>query len=155
MLRIDQVDLGELADALADQNAYDVQHLIDPATGQLDLWSDEIGAEEGEDEAPAHLRVIEPISSHEWFQDMADFAAGLSDERYRTRLERALDGRKPFRHFRDAVHDGLPERHLTAWNEFRDARRLRRAVAWLADEGLVPQDDADRFAAAHPDPQVP
>jgi hypothetical protein len=38
---------------------------------------------------------------------------------------------------------------------FRDTRAARRAVEGLLDESLISHDDADRFRAEHPDPDVP
>lgn len=38
---------------------------------------------------------------------------------------------------------------------FREARANRRAVEWLADEGLIPEGDADQYREEHPDPDVP
>ncbi|WP_245757378.1 hypothetical protein [Amycolatopsis xylanica] len=57
------------------------------------------------------LMAINPLPPYVWYQDMADFAEGLSDE-----------------------------------------RANRRAVQWLADNGLVDRDTADLFVAEHPDP---
>jgi hypothetical protein len=42
-----------------------------------------------------------------------------------------------------------------AWHAFRDARASLRAVEWLADEGLIEDGDAARFASDHPEPDLP
>ncbi|MGH3480412.1 MAG: hypothetical protein ACRDQD_26705 [Nocardioidaceae bacterium] len=44
--------------------------------------------------------VIDPIPSYIWYQDMADFAEGISDAVAGRRLARALQGRGAFRRFR-------------------------------------------------------
>ncbi|SOC51067.1 hypothetical protein [Ornithinimicrobium cerasi] len=44
---------------------------------------------------------------------------------------------------------------LTTWHAFRETRANRRAVEWLADEGLIPDDTADKYQQDHPDPDVP
>jgi hypothetical protein len=36
--------------------------------------------------------VIDPLPSHEWFQDMADFADGISDGATGRRLAESLQG---------------------------------------------------------------
>jgi hypothetical protein len=50
---------------------------------------------------------------------MADFAAGISDDRTGRRLARAIEGRGAFRRFKDELHEEYP--HLLAvWHAFRD-----------------------------------
>lgn len=73
------------------------------------------------------------MPSYIWYQDMADFADQVSDERDGRRLARALQGK----------------------GAFRDARADRRAVEWLADNSLVDHDAATRFLEAHPEPSAP
>jgi hypothetical protein len=72
--------------------------------------------------------------SHEGYRDMLDFTDHVTDERLRTRLLDALDGRGAFRRFRDIVH-AEPEAVLTLWTIFSAERTLGRARAWLADHG--------------------
>jgi hypothetical protein len=97
---------------------------------------------------------IDPLPSWVWYQDMADFAETITDERAGRRLLRAIQGRGAFRRFKDELHQeylGL----LPAWYAFRDARATRRAVQWLADNSLIDGEAADRFLASHPDPELP
>jgi hypothetical protein len=44
---------------------------------------------------------------------------------------------------------------IAAWHGFRDVRAERRAVQWLADQGLIDDGEAHSFALDHPDPQLP
>ncbi|MER6665061.1 UPF0158 family protein [Amycolatopsis japonica] len=81
---------------------------------------------------------------------MADFAAGLSDER----LSRVLHGKGAFRRFKNELHDRYPH-HVPVWNAFSDNRTKVRAVEWLAEHALIEEGTADRFAAEHPDPDLP
>ena len=97
---------------------------------------------------------IDPLPSWVWYQDMADFAEAITDERAGRRLARAIQGKGAFRRFRDELHDEHPEL-LPAWYAFRDVRANRRAVEWLADNSLIDDDDASRFLAGHPDPDLP
>lgn len=100
------------------------------------------------------LKPIDPLPSYVWYQDMVDFAERLSDETAGRRLGRAIQGRGAFRRFRAELYEEYPEL-LSAWHEFREVRANRRAVGWLADEGLVREEEADRYRQDHPDPDVP
>jgi hypothetical protein len=69
-------------------------------------------------------------------------------------LARAIQGKGAFRRFRNELYEEYPEL-VPAWNGFRDARRIRRAVEWLLDNSLIADDAADRFLAGHADPDLP
>ena len=101
-----------------------------------------------------NLICIDPLPSHVWYQDMADFAERVSDDRAGRRLARALEGKGAFRRFKDELHQEHPHL-LPAWHAFRDARAQRRAVGWLADNSLIDDDAATRFLDDRPDPDVP
>jgi predicted nucleotidyltransferase len=83
---------------------------------------------------------------------MEDFVACVRDRRARDLLARAISGRGAFRRFKDTLFE-FPELR-EQWFGFHEARMLRRAVGFLVDEGLVSQDDADRFLAELDDPLV-
>jgi Uncharacterised protein family (UPF0158) len=89
-----------------------------------------------------------------WYQDMADFAETITDERAGRRLARAIQGQGAFRRFKDELHQEYPDL-LPAWYAFRDVRARRRAVQWLAGNSLIDDDAARRFLAGHPDPDLP
>jgi hypothetical protein len=66
MLDLARVDLVELVMALSDQDVGEHQSLINPATGSVDVWSDDVGLDgddsvDAEDLDQAALRAIEPI----------------------------------------------------------------------------------------------
>jgi hypothetical protein len=61
------------------------------------------------------------------YQDLADFADGISDERARRRLARAIRGNGAFCQFKDKLHEEDP-RLLPVWHAFLAARAERRAV---------------------------
>jgi hypothetical protein len=156
MLDLNSVDLEELAAALADQSAYDHRWLIDPETGKIVLWTVDLGID---GKTPIDLDeldfpLIEPLPPHVWYQDMADFANGISDERAGRRLARAIEGKGAFRRFRDELHRADPGL-LQVWHPFRDRRAERRAVEWLVDNSLVDDDAAARFLFEHPDLDLP
>jgi hypothetical protein len=157
MLEIDKFDLDEIAFALSDQNLYDEHlNLVNPETGEIVLWTREGGIDGTNpvDLDDLDLIAIRPLPSYIWYQDMADFVDLLSDDRAARRLARAIDGQGAFRRFRAELNEEYPHL-LPAWYAFRDTRAARRAVEWLLDESLISHDDADRFRAEHPDPDVP
>ena len=49
------------------------------------------------------------MPSSVWYQDMADFAEGISDERVGRRLGRVIDGRGAFRRFKAELNDEYPD----------------------------------------------
>lgn len=159
MIGLDQVDLDDIAQALSDQTYDDHRWMLDPATGELHIWSSDTGldgqgpADDDELEG-TDLIPIDPLPSYVWYEDMADFAEGISDDQASRRLARAIRGRGAFRHFKDELYEEYP--HLVSvWFEFRDVRARRRAVEWLLGQGLVDLGEVERYLAAHPDPDLP
>ncbi len=156
MLDPGEFDLEEIAAALASQTDYEYRWLIDPHTGQVAFWTSDTGID-GENPVELDeldLIPIDPLPSYVWFQDMADFADGISDSAAGRRLTQALQGRGAFRRFKDQVYEHHPEL-IGPWHTLRDVRAQRRAVEWLLDQGLIHHDDAQRFASDHPDPSLP
>jgi Uncharacterised protein family (UPF0158) len=157
MLDLGAVDLDTIGTALAQQADYEHWWLIDNRTGEVAFWTSDTGID-GEnpvdlDDLDEHLVAIDPLPSHVWFQDMADFANGITDDRAGQRLARALEGRGPFRRFKDELYRHHPDL-IPDWHAFRDVREQRRAVEWLLDRGLIDEAAGRRFAADHPDPAL-
>ncbi|WP_158602998.1 UPF0158 family protein [Jiangella rhizosphaerae] len=131
------VELDDVADLL-EGDLNDGGGYLDLQTG--DTWplvdgDDGYLADVGvdlDDEPDRWLRV-HPLGSHDGWEDMAHFAAGVTDDRLRGRLDEAIHGRGAFRRFKDAVHQaGVAEQ----WYGFSAERRAGRARAWLAGEGI-------------------
>ena len=151
----DRLDLAGIADALAGQADYEHHSLIDPETGEIVFWTAE-GGIDGQtpvDLEDLDLIGIDPLPSWVWHRDMADFADAITDERAGRRLARAIQGKGAFRRFKDELHREHPGL-LSAWYAFRDARAMRRAVEWLADNSLIDDESAARFLAIHKDPDL-
>ncbi|MGA8046911.1 MAG: UPF0158 family protein [Dermatophilaceae bacterium] len=131
VLDLNAVDVDAIASALADQTDYEHRWLIDPGTGEVVFWTSDTGDGENPVELDEpDLIDIDFLPSHVWYQDMVDFADGLSDDNARRRLGASLQGKGAFRRFRGQLYDGHP--HLASvWHAFRDARAHRRAVEWL------------------------
>jgi Uncharacterised protein family (UPF0158) len=155
VLDLSSLDLGAIATALADQTDYEHRWLINPVTGEVVFWTSDTGidGQNPVDLDELDLICIDPLPSYIWYQDMADFADQISDERAGRRLARAIQGKGAFRRFMAAVHEEYPQL-LPAWYAFRDARAHRRVVEWLADNSLVDDDTATRFLDEHPEPNV-
>jgi hypothetical protein len=153
---LDSVDLGEIATALQDQGGYEHRWLIDADTGEMAFWTEDTGIDGSNpvDLDDLDLIAIDPLPSYVWYQDMADFAEGVSDEQAGRRLARAIVGRGAFRHFKAELHEEYPHL-LPAWYAFQNARATRRAVQWLAERGLVDDEAANRYFADHSDPELP
>jgi hypothetical protein len=156
VLDLGRLDLDQIAAALADQSDYEHRWLINPHTGEVVFWTSDTGidGQNPVDLDELDLVCIDPLPSYVWYQDMADFAEQISDERAGRRLARAIDGRGAFRRFKAELHDEYP-RLLPVWYAFRDSRARRRAVEWLAENSLINDASAGYFLTDHPDPELP
>ena len=72
------------------------------------------------------LIPIDPLPSYVWYQDMVDFAEGISDRTAGERLSRSLEGKRAFRRFKNELYQRHPEL-IPAWHAIRDARARARA----------------------------
>lgn len=156
MLTTDQVDLGDLVEALRHQVDYETRWLLDPRSGKLEYWTRDCGidGQNPVDLEELDLIPIDPLPSHVWYEDMADFAAAISDETASRRLERAIRGRGAFRRFKDELYEEYSEL-VEVWRAFSDARAKKRAVEWLVDSSLVADADAERRLAEIEEPELP
>jgi len=156
VLELGGIDVEEIATALADQTDYEHRWLFDPRTGEVAFWTRDAGID-GENPVEIDeldLIPIEPLPSYVWYQDMADFAGGISDGAAGQRLAAALQGPGAFRRFKNQLYQHHPEL-ISPWHAFRDLRAQHRAVDWLLDQGLIDENAAEKFAADHPEPGLP
>ena len=77
---------------------------------------------------------IESLASHDGFRIMEGFAASLEHGRERDALFHALDRRRPFRSFKDALAAFPDVRE--AWFRYQEGRLREEALAWLRSEGV-------------------
>src|SRR4051794_10900192 len=110
MLDVGRIDVEEIAEALADQTDYEHRWLIDPRTGEVVFWTSDTGID-GENPVEIDdldLVAIDPLPPYVWYQDMVDFANGISDDVAGRRLKAALQGRGAFRRFRNQLYQHHP-----------------------------------------------
>lgn len=99
------------------------------------------------DDEDGWVYVTDVVGDHD-LHDMLAFAEQIDDRRVREEIRRALDGRRPFRAFRDIVCHH-PTEIGRLWSPFQEARRTPRVIAWLEDVGAIDDDEArTRLAAA-------
>lgn len=150
MLHLQDFDLEQLANALEDNFIdYETFFWMDPATGKIELWGEEVADEadaEGWDVDSRGGIRIDPLESREAYRDMEEFISTVQDTHHKERLERSIDRSKPFRHFKDALYQ-FPE-EVTQWHAFHDAVMKVRAIAWLRDYELISQTEAEAALAA-------
>jgi len=139
MLDPESLDLDELCAALEDHSP-EADWWIHPGDGRI---------LPGDPEEDGWIE-IGSVGSHEGYRDMAEFVAGVHHRRAAELLDRAISGRGAFRRFKDTLFE-FPELR-EQWFRYRDARARRRALRWLADEGLVEQAVAAEWMARFPDP---
>lgn len=156
MLDLDSIDVEEIATALADQVDYDHRWLIDPLTGEVVFWTSDtcIDGENPVEVDELDLIAVGPLPSCVYYQDMVDFAEGISHRAAGRRLSASLQGKGAFRRFKNEVYGHHPEL-ISAWQAMREARARVRAVQWLVDEGLVNDEACQRFISDNPEPDLP
>ena len=117
------------------------------------LWTSDtaIDGENPVDLDEVDLILIDPLPSYVWYQDMVDFADGISDRAAGRSLSRSLNGRGAFRRFRNELYERHPEL-VSVWQSLREARARGRAVGWLVEQGLLEEEAARRFTNNHPGP---
>jgi len=118
-------------------------YLLDKKTGKTVVyheseleWSDITEADLEDD--PERYIEIEPPSSDERYDWMADYAEGVTDEQVGDALARALGGRRPFRRFKDVLEGHAAERE--AWFAFEDEKIKGAIEEWVKDSGLAPEN---------------
>ena len=131
------VDLEEVS-ALLESGTGERGGVVDRITGEVWPAPAMEYAEETEEEPPDfddsdRWLYVGPEGSGEWYRDMEDFIAGISDPGRADQLLIAIDGRGAFRRFKDTIARWPDE--LERWYRFSDERCRGRAREWLAASG--------------------
>ena len=146
MISIETVDMDMLVTAMEMDDTFDAQWWLDPTTGQVEMTGDDVDDSMPEDELEEHGAVPIPAADgHRGYRDMQDFIATVDDEPARAALLHAIDGKRPFRRFKDTIYTYPKIRD--DWYAFHQARMRRHAIAWLLAERLVDRTEAERALA--------
>ena len=113
---------------------WDEAWFLDKETGELWLNNDSVDEVLDDLEDNPRYLQIESMASHDAFQIMEDFVDELADSPEAEVLQAALNGRKPFRRFKDTLLD-YPELR-DRWFAFEEARLKRVAEAWCDEQGI-------------------
>lgn len=137
-----------------EDHSYEHQWWLDPEAGEVLFKGEYLDDDEIDfDRDDPSLIPIEPVPSHESYQDLEDFTARVRDPKARDLLERAIAGRGAFRRFKDTLLEFPDLRE--SWFSFHDARMRVRAVEWLLDQGLLDRAAADSEKTKYADPDIP
>lgn len=80
---------------------------------------------------------IPHIASHESYDIMMDFVMGIKNNKIRQLLLRAINGRKPFRRFKECIAQ-WPD-ILDSWYSYKDKRIKEMVIDWLASIDIEPE----------------
>jgi len=136
------VNAEELITAL-EYHGYEAKYVFDRETGEVIFMPDEdIVGDVMDDELVEAIEegwgtryiTIKPVSSSEGWDVMCDFIGTIGDERIANRLYKAIEGRSPFRRFKDELLN-YPELRET-WLRFHDEAFIELAKRWLAENKI-------------------
>jgi hypothetical protein len=72
---------------------------------------------------------IEAMPSKKSYEVMEGFTFSLNDSEIKNQLIKALDGKKPFAHFKDLVHR-LPDNFRKAWFDWKK----EKSIDWIKEQ---------------------
>jgi len=117
-------------------------------TGEFEALADGTWVETDEelaekiDSSDAYVRLPNQYDLHE-YRIMCDFAEATSDPRHQQKLFRALNGRKPYRHFKDEINYlGIAD----AYYAYRFVAYCKIAAEWCEDNNIpyITREDKER-----------
>jgi hypothetical protein len=132
-----KIKLDDITEALTTR--FDIVEggfFLDTETGDILLSTEGVDESDLPDdlEDNPRYRLIDPLASYESFQIMEDFVDSLGDTKEAVRLQEALNRRKPFRQFKDTLHE-----HTSlsdAWYAFEQKELKRLAEEWCEENGI-------------------
>ena len=139
MLKV-SVNLDELCDA-NEMNSDEISHYLDVNTGEILMRMDPLLTgykdEDLEEELEDEERYLElpTIASRDAYGLMVDFVETVKSTELQDRLNTALNGRKPFRTFKDVLFDFPEDREN--WFKFERETHRREILKWLEDESIT------------------
>jgi hypothetical protein len=132
---------------MEDRSGFANSHYIDLIKGDVvspDI-DDDISYEDVENEE--RYFYIEPITSDEGYEIMQDFAASLEPDEIRDHLIDALERKKPFRNFKDAITE-YPDIE-SKFYEYKDNRLKDILRNQLAEYGYELEEETFQRVNGH------
>ncbi|MGZ5077699.1 MAG: UPF0158 family protein [Methylobacter sp.] len=132
-----KINLSDLIQALTTR--FDMEEggfFLDTETGDILLKTEGIDEGDVPEDLEDNLRylLIDPLDSNESFQIMEDFVDSLGDTKDADRLRDALNRRKPFRQFKDTLHEHTDL--SDAWYIFEQKELERLASEWREENEI-------------------
>ncbi len=129
--------IDEIAEAMLSAND-ELTFVLDLTAGEVALSpeSNRLCGNGDIDRDDHDLEDIFAPTSRETFEVRMEYAETRSDPKVRDRLLDALNGKKPFRRFKDALAD----MGWLDWDDYEEAAFRRFAEQWLADSRIDFQD---------------
>ncbi len=132
---------------MEDSSGFASTHYIDLFKGDVvspDV-DDDVSYEDVENED--RYFYIEPITSHEGYEIMQDFAASVESDEIRGHLFDVLERKKPFRNFKDSLVD-YPDIEKSFY-EYKDNRLKEMLRDQLAERGYELEEETFQQADGH------
>jgi hypothetical protein len=132
---------------MEDTSGFASPHYIDLLKGEVvspDM--DDAISHEDLDNEDRYL-AIDPITSHEGYDMMQDFAASVESDEIRHHLFGALEGKKPFRKFKDALAQ-YPDQEQRFY-EYKGSRLKEIFGKQLASQGYELEEETFQEGDRH------
>jgi hypothetical protein len=139
-----RIDMNELESAFEMKREHFLRSYLDLQTGQILIVAvGEYAEEEDEEKAEqidsdiSRYMALEPdVDVRPSIGDAGEFAESVEDERFRRRLQAALEQRRgAFRQFLEVLHEESGE--IERWHHVRRQRLRENIVAWFAQKGIA------------------
>ena len=105
---------------------YPEEYLLDLDPDQ-NVWQDDIEKVESD----SNYVQIQAMPSHDFFEVMEEFVHSVADRSVKVRLLDALNGQKPFAHFKHQIENTAHFRDL--WFKFRRAKNIEWVTTQIND----------------------
>ncbi|MEY9975664.1 UPF0158 family protein [Lysinibacillus sp. RC79] len=126
--------LDELVDAFLNGNDNNMSYVLNRRTGEVlldapEFITGELEIDWDDEEVAADLVMIPNVTSSEMYDVMASFAKKQSDP-ITIHLINVLNGKKPFRMFKEKINELGVENH---WYQFEQDYAKSRMTEWLEE----------------------
>lgn len=133
-----QIIYDDLFNAMFSVGGHDVKSFLNLKTGEVKMIHEDVeDAKETKANVKAHPKrylEIPELGSTESFEFMEEFIQKIESPEVAEILRKALNQRKPFRRFKDALSDFPKE--CDAWYGFEEECQLKWAKQWIETEEI-------------------